>query len=284
MLRLRNKNKWSVWVVLALVLMTACKPSIPKGIIDPDDMEDFLYDYHLSRAIAAQHQNNDSRDFNETMYYEAVLKKHGLTQAELDTSFISYYGHVERFAKIYQNVAKRLNEDAMELGASVGELGDFMVTSLSGDTANIWNETTSLLLLPQPGYNRATFELKADSSFRKGDTFQYNMKANYLFKAGMKDALLYAAIRYDNDSVSVHQVHCTVSGLVTLRIPANTNQVVKDIRTFIYLSPSREKDKNNMLFLEQIQLVRFHKQKTQDSEPDEQKPDSTQRAMTLRND
>ena len=176
----RNKTKWFVWVVLALVLVTACKPSIPKGIIDPDDMEDFLYDYHLARAIAAQHQTNDSRDFNETMYHHAVLKKHGITQAELDSSFIYYYGHVERFAKIYQNVTKRLNEDAMELGASVGELGDFMTTSLSGDTANIWNETTSLLLLPHPGYNRVSFELKADSSFRKGDAFQYNMKANYL--------------------------------------------------------------------------------------------------------
>ena len=126
----RNKTKWFVWVVLALVLVTACKPSIPKGIIDPDDMEDFLYDYHLARAIAAQHQTNDSRDFNETMYHHAVLKKHGITQAELDSSFIYYYGHVERFAKIYQNVTKRLNEDAMELGASVGELGDFMTTSL----------------------------------------------------------------------------------------------------------------------------------------------------------
>jgi len=279
----RNKTKWFVWVVLALVLVTACKPSIPKGVIDPDDMEDFLYDYHLARAIAAQHQTNDSRDFNETMYYHAVLKKHDITQAELDTSFIYYYGHVERFAKIYQNVTKRLNEDAMELGASVGELGDFMTTSLSGDTANIWNETTSLLLLPHPGYNRASFELKADSSFRKGDAFQYNMKANYLFKSGMKDALIYAAVRYTNDSVSVHQVHCTVSGVVTLRIPSNYKQAVKDIRTFIYLAPSREKGKNNMLFLEQIQLVRFHKQLEPDNEAEaaEEKPDSTRSPMTM---
>ena len=50
------------------------------------------------------------------------------------------------------------------------------------------------------------------------------------------------------------------------------------------MSPSREKGKNNMLFLEQIQLIRFHKQLEPDNEAEatEEKPDSTRSPMTMR--
>lgn len=261
----KKRNKRLVLLVMVLALLAACKPSIPSGILSPGDMEDILYDYHVARAMASQHRNSDSPEFNETMYMQAVLKKHGTTQAVLDSSLIYYYGHVDKFAEIYQEVTERLNEEAMSLGASVGALGDLTTMSLTGDTANIWNDATALLLLPRAGFNRVSFELKADSAFKKGDVFQFNLRANYLYKSGMKDALIYAAVRYDNDSVSTHQVHCTVSGFTTLRISGVDDHLVKDIRTFIYLQPSDE-DANNMLFLDQIQLVRFHKQRQEEHE------------------
>ena len=250
-------------LVVGLLLFAACKPTIPSGIISAGDMEDILYDYHMAKAMAQQNKNADSPEFNETMYMQAVLKKHGVTQADLDTSLIYYYGHVDKFAEVYRNVSDRLNEEAMSIGASMGALGDISSMSLSGDTANIWNEATALLLLPRAGFNRVNFELKGDTAYKKGDTFQFNMRANYLYKSGMKDALVYAALSYENDSVSTHMVHCTVSGVASLRIHGADEYRVKDIRLFIYLQPSDE-DANNMLFLDQIQLIRFHKQRQEE--------------------
>ncbi len=261
---IRKKSKWPVLLLTAFLLLTACKPSVPKGIITPGDMEDILYDYHLARATAGQHLTADSREFNETMYFQAVLKKHGVSEAEFDSSLVYYYSRVDKFAQIYQEVTNRLNEEAVSIGASVGELGKFDTMSLTGDTANIWNDATALMLQPRPGFNRIEFELKADSAFKKGDTFQMNMKTNFLYKSGMKDALIYAAVRYSNDSISTHQVHSTVSGVVTLRIPGVDALDVKDIRTFIYLAPSNE-PANNMLFIDQIQFIRFHKKKLEQS-------------------
>lgn len=223
-------------------------------------MEDILYDYHLSRTMTDQLPSDDgTREYKETMLMHAMLKKHGVTEAEFDTSLVYYYSHVDKFAKIYQKVTKRLNDDAMELGASVGELGKITSFSLTGDTANVWNDASSVFLMPKPAYNRVSYELKADTAFRKGDSFQFSMMASYLYKSGMKDALVHVAIRYDNDSISTHYVHCTASGLTTLRIPANEEQKVKDVRTFIYLTPSNDDGTNNLLFINQIQLFRFHK-------------------------
>ena len=85
---------------MALMLVVGCKPSIPKGIISPGDMEDILYDYHLARAMSNYVVNNDSREFNETMYFQAMLKKHDVTEAEFDSSLVYYYSRADQFAEI----------------------------------------------------------------------------------------------------------------------------------------------------------------------------------------
>ena len=33
-------------LVLGLIFVAACTPSVPEQYIQPDDMEDILYDYH----------------------------------------------------------------------------------------------------------------------------------------------------------------------------------------------------------------------------------------------
>lgn len=274
MLMTKYKSKCILWLAVVLLTISACKPSVPKGVISPGDMEDILCDYHVAISMASNSETNDSREFNETMYLQTVFKKHGVTEAEFDSSLVYYYSQVEQFVKIYGNVVKRLNDDAISIGASVGEIGQFNTFSLSGDTANIWNDATALLMMPYPGYNRVSFEMEADSTFRKGDAFQFNMLSHYMYKSGMKDALLYMAITYGNDSISTHSAHCTTTGVVTLRIPAADDQRVKKIRTFIYLSPSNENDVGNLLFLDQLQLIRFHKKATEEKSPDGAKRDS----------
>ena len=47
-----------ILLVGGLAVLCSCKPSIPRDVIDPDDMEDILYDYHLADAAASL--NSDS--------------------------------------------------------------------------------------------------------------------------------------------------------------------------------------------------------------------------------
>ncbi len=265
---------------MALMLVVGCKPSIPKGIISPGDMEDILYDYHLARAMSNYVVNNDSREFNETMYFQAMLKKHDVTEAEFDSSLVYYYSRADQFAEIYRNVTKRLSEEAVDLGASVGEIGKYSSLSLSGDTANIWNDATALMLLPRPGYNHVQYETKVDTAFKKGDSFQFNIMANFLFKSGKKDATLYLAVCYENDSISTHVTHCTNSGIATVRVPACDEQKVKNIRTFIYLAPSDENE-GNLLFMDQIQLIRFHKKKGESNDVSSTPASTTERVSMM---
>ena len=130
-MRLRNLT-----YLLLLVLVVACKPSVPSEYIQPDDMEDILYDYHVAMAMARQ--GSKEHDMNRELYFQSVLRKHGITEAEFDSSLVYYYSHVYRLKDIYTQVNNRLSDEAASLGVAVGEISRYSQYSETGDTANIW--------------------------------------------------------------------------------------------------------------------------------------------------
>ena len=265
-------------VFLFLVLLTACTPKVPKEYIQPDDMEDILYDYFVSQGIAKQENNTTSstssgrpQDYKRELYFEAVLKKYDLTRAEFDSSLVYYYTRSDRFVKIWKNVQERLGEAAIEYGASAGEVETFTASTLTGDTANIWNGVMSQVLVPYAPYNRLQYHLQADTAYRKGDSFMLAWNSNFLYQSGSKDAVAYMAVKYKNDSIVSTVSHFSVDGRSQLRIEG-CDEPVKEINGFIYLGQGYENTTSmRMLIVSNIQLIRFHKKEQEEKAPEPQK-------------
>ena len=65
--------KHSALYVILLVLMTVgCKPKVPSELVQPDDLEDILYEYHLAQSMARNEHTLDA-SYNQTKYFLAVL-------------------------------------------------------------------------------------------------------------------------------------------------------------------------------------------------------------------
>lgn len=252
--------KYSVYYIIALLLLTACKPTVPEEYIQPGDMEDLLYDYHLAQAMARQSTGGEEAEYNRMKYFTAVLKKHNVTQADFDSSLVYYYSHMERLKDIYMNVNERLEDDAKMLGASVGEINRYSQYSTTGDTANIWKERVDVLLMPCPMMNRFEFTVKIDTTFHVGDSFMFQFVSEYIYQSGMKDAVVCFVTKYEGDSIIQTTNHVSVSGLSQVRIPANRKNKLKEMRGFIYLSDGNDHDVTvrRMMFISQMQLIRFH--------------------------
>ena len=267
--------------LLLLVLLSACTPKVPKEYIQPDDMEDILYDYFVSQGIAKQENNTTSstssgrpQDYKRELYFEAVLKKYDLTRAEFDSSLVYYYTRSDRFVKIWKNVQERLGEAAIEYGASAGEVETFTASTLTGDTANIWNGVMSQVLVPYAPYNRLQYHLQADTAYRKGDSFMLAWNSNFLYQSGSKDAVAYMAVKYKNDSIVSTVTHFSVDGRTQIRIDG-CDEPVKEISGFIYLGKGYDPTSTiRMLIVTDIQLIRFHKQKNVPQEPEPQKSEA----------
>ena len=244
-------------LVAAAALMVSCKPSVPSEYIQPDDMEDLIYDYHVAQGIAMQ--QDGSQDYNRRLNFELVLKKHGLTQAQFDSSLVYYYTRADRFQEIYKHVQERLNNEAEKYGAAVSE-GPIKAASLSGDTADVWKGNRALMLLNDRPYHLYQFAQKADTAYRAGDSFMLSMSTTWLMQQGNRQATVYLAITYANDSTVKQYSTVSSSGNTTLRIPY-CKERVKEIKGFVMCGMRPSTDDTNslcVLFVNNIQLFRFH--------------------------
>ena len=258
----------SLAIVFFVVLtMLGCKPSVPSEYVQPGDLEDILYDYHVAQAMAneSQSMSGEERNYHQNAYFHAVLKKYGVSEAEFDSSLVYYYSHADRLRGIYQRVKERLNDEAKALGASVGDINKYSTYSTTGDTANVWQNETDLLLTPLPTSNRYDIYVKADTSYYKGDTFMFQFMSDFIYQSGSRDAVVCLVAKYENDSTTQTISHISMTGQTQVRVPQNREGTLKELRGFIYLNNNdRNNEARKMLFISQIQLIRFHTKEIKD--------------------
>lgn len=243
-------------LVAAIALLSSCKPSVPSEYIQPDDMEDLIYDYHLAQGIASQQDGN--QDYNRELTFELVLKKHGLTQAQFDSSLVYYYTRADRFQEIYKHVQERLDTEAEKYGAATNDVR-ITANSLSGDTTDVWKGNRALMLINDRPYHLYQFSQKADTSYRAGDSFMMSLNSTWLMQQGNRQASIYLAITYENDSTVKQYSTISISGPTTLRVPY-CKERVKEIKGFMMcgMRPNNDNSSNLcLLFMNDIQLIRF---------------------------
>ena len=265
------------------MLLLGCKPGTPSQYIQPDDMEDILVDYHMAKAMADNYDGSyEDRNYQQALYIEAVMRKHGVTKAEFDSSLVYYYRRADRFNKMYKEVADRLEEQALVHGATEGEIGKFASLSTTGDTANIWTDRVRLTMMPQPPYNRWSFEITVDSAFRKGDSFLMQFMSDFMFQDGSRSCTLNMAVTYENDTTISKNIIFSSTGLTQLHVPAFENYAVKRMRGYFYLGGGSDRTTTTrLLFLDNIQLIRFHNERHEETKKDSCESDSIAGQFTI---
>ena len=241
-----------------LILFSACKPTVPAQYLQPDEMENLMYDYYVSQGMS--NSRVGSTEYEHRYNLESVLRKYNLTSAEFDSSLVYYYNHMEQMNMIYTNIQKRLSEEALELGTSAGEVERYTIQSTSGDTTDVWEGRRQLMLLPVPPYHVTHFTQKADTSFHKGDSFLLTFGSTFMVQSGSRNATAYLAVTYENDSVMSATTTINGIGGTKLRLDA-CDLRARQIDGYVYM-PRRERSDNAselcFLLLDHIQLMRFH--------------------------
>ncbi len=252
---------WCAILFLATAFI-GCKPGVPSEIIQPGDMEDILYDYHVADGIPYVDGDYSDLAYRRHVYREAALRKHGITQAQLDSSLVYYYRHTELLHDIYQRLSKRLNNDAIALGATANELSQFEGLSSQGDTTTVWSNSQSLVLMPIAPYNSFTFEVKTDSAYHEGDKMILSFDNQYVFQEGVRDGTAMMAITFHNDSTAHQMMRITGDNHYTLQVSDMDRLGIKSIRGFIYLGKGMNNDNNSqtlkIMCVSNMKLVRMH--------------------------
>ena len=245
-------------VLFITVVLTGCKPGIPGRYLQMDEMVDILYDYHVADGMVQT--NFDSPDSVAMRAYRiSILKNHGVTQADFDSSMIYYTRHTRLLQKVYDKIADRLDREAVERGGQVG----FTNLTENADTTNVWKRSTAFVLSPYLATNRMSFEIKSDSSYHEGDLMVLDFDAQFLYQDGMRDALVVLAITYANDSVEYVNNSISTSSHYHMQIMNEGRLAIKSVRGFWMLSSDRAMPTSSattfkLFIVSNVRLVKMH--------------------------
>ena len=93
---------------LVTLYLSGCRPH---GILSSRKMRQVMVDLHKTDALLQVSGMNHGHNEAEDIYYAMVLEKHGITQAQFDSSLVWYTAHPQLFDKIYPKVLKQLEQE-----------------------------------------------------------------------------------------------------------------------------------------------------------------------------
>ena len=246
-------------LILAILGVFSCKPGIPRVYLQPDEMADILYDYHLADGIQSVQPSNDSVSMRAFQTY--ILKKYNVSQADFDSSLVYYTRHTKLLEDVYDEVAERLNrESAIYGGSQLSFDGEDVSNS---DTTNIWQSSPSMILSPYIAFNRKAFEIKADTSYYAGDKIMLDFDTQFIYQDGVRDAVAVLAVTYDNDSIEIVNNSVMSSSHYHLQISNSGRLKIKAVRGFwLHNNTTNQalssKTTLKMLLVSNIKLIRMH--------------------------
>lgn len=272
MKKLLNGIKRTAAGVASLVWLSACTVQVPSHIIQPDEMENLLYDYHLMQSVAGEVKSSEG--FKKKQYEQYVFDKHNVTEAEFDTSLTWYMRHTGRLEAIYKNLNRRFTAKKDELAAHIPPYERIEQPSKAGDTVDVWNDFRLTRLTTSPIANKMTFILKSDSNYHPRDSFAWSLNALFLGDTASSRAVMAMALMFDKDTVGVSQ-QIDHSGDYTLSLSTDSSFQLKEIHGHVYYY-SRLTDKEEHrasadslpefralpvadLLLSEIAVMRYHR-------------------------
>ena len=245
-------KKKAFWCLMAGLALSACGKQIPEDMIQPDQMEDILYDYHLSVGI--NYDDNRNRNYRKEAYRRYVFEKHGVTAAEFDSAMVWYTRHTPELSDIYTKVALRFEKEQKHYQKLLAAREKEPSTSAKGDTVDLWYQKDMHLFNNGPVADHLTFEFKGDENYHDRDSLVWTAYFTF-FKKGLVNMGL--SVKYENDSVIGRDLLIDESGEQRICIAQKQASKIKKITGHLKLVHDYARYSDPRLLVHNLSLERY---------------------------
>lgn len=107
-----------VAVALAVLIPAGCSDR-PKDVLSEGDMVDLLVDMELADAYVMG-RSGFSEDSMRRLLHESVLERHGVSNAQMDSSLRWYGANLDVYAEMQDKIALKLRRKAAKLSPDMG--------------------------------------------------------------------------------------------------------------------------------------------------------------------
>lgn len=256
--RTHKRFRGGLFVFLLIAFLFLSCEEKPEGLLSKREMEEVLYDYHIAQYMASN-LSFDER-YKSHLYVEAVFEKHGITEAQFDSSLVYYNRHIDEISDIYAHVKSKLEDYDAKLHLESGSNEMRASFTLGGDTADIWSGQRMMILRNNPLLNKETYTIQADTTFHLNDRFKLSVDFDFIREDQNNR---------DNNLVACLALHYkdgkTISTVRTANYPSHQDLELNtyDMREidYLYCYFLFQGDNNNLRVLgiaRNIMLYRFH--------------------------
>lgn len=243
---------------MAVLILDACRPRLPEGIMSEGKMERILYDVHMAQGLA-ENTTPDSGN-TETYRYElmqAVFRKHGITEEEYEHSMNYYCSDLQRLNKIYKSLEKRLEREALAYGqTNVRDV--FSNLTADGDTANVWGGLPIIVVKTKAEENLQSWQQACDSTWQAGDELLWRFIPVSFSSRYVRSITADLIVYFDNDSIRGTVRHGMTGQQFELRVANPDGWMPSAIAGHIYTGIVKEGQEQAVLAATEINLVRIH--------------------------
>ncbi len=251
----RRLNKWGFIILASFSLMLiGCKEGIPDDVIQPLQMENLLYDFHLAKSMAEKLPQD--KHYQRKLYYESVFEKHGVEQAEFDSSMVWYTRHTEELRLIYDNVARRLHKEQDQINHLIAIRDNKPKESAAGDSIDVWVGNRLYVLTASAMLNKVVFEIPADNQFNDNDWFVWRLRSTSLPFHTVEGDTAFAVLsaKYYNDSIVSVTKQLTGLGRDSLILRNVSSYKVNKLKGYIYYQGD---SRDRSMLIDEISLTRY---------------------------
>lgn len=235
---------------MAFIFMIACS-KVPSGVLSEKKMKEVLIDMHLAEAMI----NSNYKEYNtyekKAALYKSVFDKHGVTEADYDTSLVWYGRNLDIYMRVYDGVIAELNAKKKALG----DIQPDAAPNTGQDSVNIWNRFDYLTFSPQSPYNGVYFNFVPQGGYKAGSSFVLSLEVWGLNKQMTQAPEVRLSVE-QSDTTFTAMRYLTHDGLNELIVKSLPLQTIKRVYGYIRLKASG--DRYYKIYMDSIRLMRYN--------------------------
>lgn len=221
-LQLRNNRIIQTFLCTVVVIFCCGCSNRPDNVLSDAKTVDILTDMYLADAYISKNEYEFSTDSAKKGLRQSILKRHGVSQRELDHTLEWYGLHFDQYVALYEKVDRKIVEREKVYKKHKNSLDE------QGDVNNLWPHPRVIRLSPVSMRDGLSFELDR-SKLAKGDRLLWNFR---LVNDNANLQVFIAAEYNDNYTYSLSR-DVSVSGKNEIEFVTDTAKTLRRIYGYI---------------------------------------------------
>ena len=246
-------NRIHLYCILAFICLIASCSRVPKHIISERKMRVVLFDMLIAEAMVETMPDSFPMIADREQVFDAVFRKHNLTQAGYDSSLIWYGKHMDLYMGIYKLVLRDVN-------ASLSALGEIKPSPLSGDVSeqdsvDIWIYPRMAIFSSERFLNVMTFDINPIAPYLPGSSYVlgvsvWGMTPDLKFKPKIHISAVQA------DTIISVNKDITGDGYYEAILQTTATKQVRRVYGYIYMNETEAAYQR--IYLHDIRLMKYN--------------------------